>query len=51
MKIYRIKAANKVDFDCLIRDYEKDGFVILTQGYFTAELKKGHVFIIIEFNP
>lgn len=51
MRVYRIKAANKAHFDSLIKDYRKDGFMIITYGYFLAELEKGDDFIIIEFNP
>ena len=49
MRVYRIKAANKKHFDSLIKDYRKDGFMIITYGYFLAELEKRDEFIIIEY--
>lgn len=49
MRTYRVKAANKKHFDSLIRDYRKDGFMIVTYGYFLAELEKGDKFIVIEY--
>ena len=49
MKKYRIKAASKKHFDILIKDYRKDGFMIVTYGRKLAEMEKEDEFIIIEY--
>lgn len=49
MRKIKITAANKKHFDSLIKDFRKDGFMIVTYGYFLAELEKDDEFVIIEF--
>lgn len=49
MKTYRITAGSKEHFDSLIRDYRKDGYMLITYGNRLAELEKEDSFIIIEF--
>lgn len=49
MRKFRITAANKEHFDSLIRDYRKDGYMLITYGDRLAELEKEDSFIIIEF--
>lgn len=49
MRKFRITAANKEHFDSLIRDYRKDGYMLITYGNRLAELEKEDSFIIIEF--
>lgn len=49
MRKFKITAVNKDHFDSLIKDYRKDGFMIITYGKQLAELEKEDVFIIIEF--
>lgn len=51
MKTYRIEAATREQFNSLIKDYREDGYMIITYGYFLAELEKGDDFIIIECDP
>lgn len=48
MKQYKIIAANKKHFDSLIKDYRNDGYMLITYGYFLAELEKDDSFIVIE---
>lgn len=50
MKTYRIEAATREQFNSLIKDYREDGYMIITYGYFLAELEKGDDFIIIEWD-
>lgn len=49
MKRYRITAGNKEHFDSLIRDYRKEGYMLITYGNRLAELEKEDSFIIIEY--
>ena len=49
MKKFRITAANKEHFDSLIKDFRKDGFMLITYGNRSAELEKNDEFVIIEF--
>ena len=49
MRTYRITAANKEHFDSLIKDYRKDGWMLITYGDKLAELEKEDSFIIIEY--
>lgn len=49
MRTYRIIAGNKAHFDSLIKDYRKDGWMLITYGDKLAELEKEDSFIIIEY--
>jgi hypothetical protein len=49
MRKFRITAGNKEHFDSLIRDYRKDGYMLITYGDKLAELEKEDSFIIIEY--
>lgn len=49
MRKFEITAGNKGHFDSLIKDFRKDGFMLITYGYFLAELEKGDEFVIIKF--
>lgn len=49
MRKFRITAGNKEHFDSLIRDYRKDGYMLITYGKRLAELEKEDSFIIIEY--
>lgn len=49
MRKFRITAGNKEHFDSLIRDYRKDGYMLITYGERLAELEKEDSFIIIEY--
>ena len=49
MRKFRITAANKEHFDSLIRDYRKDGYMLITYGDRLAELEKEDSFITIEY--
>lgn len=49
MRKFRITAANKKHFDSLIKDFRKDGFMLITYGNRLAELEKNDEFVIIEF--
>lgn len=49
MRKFEIIAADKEHFDSLIKDYRKAGFMIVTYGYFLAELEKGDEFIVITY--
>lgn len=49
MRKFEITAGNKEHFDSLIKDFRKDGFMLITYGYFLAELEKGDEFVIIKF--
>lgn len=46
MRQFEITAANKEHFDSLIKDFRKNGFMIVTYGYFLAELEKDNEFVI-----
>ena len=49
MRTYRIIAGNKTHFDSLIKDYRKDGWMLITYSDKLAELEKEDSFIIIEY--
>jgi hypothetical protein len=49
MRKYKIIAGNKQHFDSLIRDYRKDGYMLITYGDRLAELEKENSFITIEY--
>ena len=46
----KIIAANREQFDSLIKDFRNDGYILITYGYFLAELEKGEDFVVIEIN-
>jgi hypothetical protein len=49
MRKFKIIAANKQHFDSLIKDYRKEGYMLISYGARLAELEKEDSFIIIEF--
>lgn len=51
MKIYRIEAATREQFNSLVNDYVEAGFLLFSRGYFISKLEKGDDFIIIEWDP
>ena len=49
MRKFKITAADKKQFNSLIKDYRKEGFMLITYGHFLAELEKGDEFVIIKY--
>ena len=49
MRIFHITAVNKEHFESLIRDYRKDGFMLITLGNRLAELETDTSFITIVY--
>lgn len=49
MRKFRITAANKKHFESLIKDYRKDGYMIITYAHRLAELEKNDELLIIEY--
>lgn len=49
MRKFEITAANKKHFDSLIKDFRNNGFMLITYGYFLAELEKDDEFVVIKF--
>jgi hypothetical protein len=47
MKTTRITAGNKRHFESLIRDYRRDGWMLITYGNRLAELEKGDNMIVL----
>lgn len=49
MRKFRITAANKKQFESLIKDFRNNGFMLVTYGARLAELETETEFVIIEF--
>ena len=49
MRRFKITAANKEQFDSLIRDFRNNGFMLITYGRRLAELETETEFVTIEY--
>lgn len=49
MRKFKIIAENKKHFESLIKDFRKNGFMLVTYGKRLAELETETEFVIIEF--
>ena len=49
MRKFRITAANKKHFESLIKDFRKNGFMLVTYSRRFAELETKTEFVIIEY--
>lgn len=49
MRRYKIVAGDRKHFESLIRDYRRDGFMLITLGKRFAELETETAFITIEY--
>ena len=49
MRKFRITAVNKKHFESIIKDFRKNGFMLVTYGARLAELETEAEFVIIEY--